>query len=505
MKKLAAGAQAAVIMLFTGLFLLLSPSVPAAVLLAAAGMVTVAAVGLIIAGASEHRLRGQVTTLSRELAVAVSRVASVSQEIRITIGESNAISDELSGGTREMSALISEVFDDLDTLIFQLKGMVGFSEEARALSQKMEQTGRTSFDSANGAASDILGIVGIMSQIKVTSGRMEASVGQLKSASLDAHAIIDTIGNISRQMHIIAINASVEAVRAGRFGESFAVVAREFQSLSSMTDKALGEIDGLLGSIGADIDRVTQDIRLNSDRVDEGVRHTKGVEDNLRAISSSFTGILAVADSLSGVSGAQWRLADEMSARIGDVETLVGQAGDQVRSVNESVSRQKQSVENIAAMGMRLAEASRELSAVADSGAGNLTEALDTRTESACAAFFPVLERELAHHPALAGAMPEAHGGLLRAFKTAHPIVEAVWTNAPNGRFICSIPPSGIANAAMRDWFRAALKGEKYISSIYISGITKNRCVTLSIPYYDEAGELLGVAGADLNLGMLLK
>ena len=78
-------------------------------------------------------------------------------------------------------------------------------------------------------------------------------------------------------------------------------------------------------------------------------------------------------------------------------------------------------------------------------------------------------------------------------------------TEASIGRFICFIPPSGIANAVMRDWFRAALKGEKYISSIYISGITKNKCVTLSMPYYGKAGEVLGVVGVDLNLGMLRK
>jgi methyl-accepting chemotaxis protein len=95
------------------------------------------------------------------------------------------------------------------------------------------------------------------------------------------------------------------------------------------------------------------------------------------------------------------------------------------------------------------------------------------------------------------------HYDVLSRFKSSHAIFEAVWTNETNGRFICSIPKAGIANAVMRDWFRAALKGESYISPIYISGITKNRCVTLSMPYYDNGGAVSGIIGVDLNLDML--
>ena len=97
----------------------------------------------------------------------------------------------------------------------------------------------------------------------------------------------------------------------------------------------------------------------------------------------------------------------------------------------------------------------------------------------------------------------DQHQDILRRFKERHKITEAVWTNELNGRFICSIPKAGIANAAMRDWFRAGLKGESYISPVYISGITKNRCVTLSMPYVDENGQIAGIVGVDLNLDML--
>ena len=495
--------QAAVILLFTGICLMFPPSGRSAVFLVIIGMALVSAVGFVIIYFTERRLGGKIASLSRELTVAVSRVASASQEIKISIDESNARSEELLAGSGAMNALITDVISGLGAMISRIKGMIGFSEEAREMSLEMERTGRASFDSANGAASEILGIVDTMNGIKISSGRTEESISKLKAASLDARAIIDKISEISQQMHIIAINASVEAVRAGRHGGSFSVVAREFQRLSSMTDEALGDIGGLLEIIQTDIDRVYLDARENSDRVDAGVRQTRGVEASLRAISSSFSEILSVADSLSGISGAQWRLSDEMSAGVGELETLVSQAGDNVRHVDELVRSQKQSVENIAAMGNRLTDASRELSAVTEGSAEQVTKALDTKTQAACADFFPIMANALARNPALVGSIPAEHERLLRAFKAAHPIVEAIWTNLPNGRFLCSLPPSGIANAVTRDWFKAALRGENYISSIYISGITKKECVTLSMPYYGEDGEPLGVLGVDMTLEML--
>jgi methyl-accepting chemotaxis protein len=194
-----------------------------------------------------------------------------------------------------------------------------------------------------------------------------------------------------------------------------------------------------------------------------------------------------------------------MGDRLGAVEALLKQTNETVRSVYDSARCQKDSLENIASLGRRLADASGELAAVADISAENVTEALDDETQAACREFFPVMEHGLVLDPGITGGNPEEHDRLLRVFMERHPIVEAVWTNALNGRFIRSIPPSGIANAAMRDWFRAAVNGEKYISSIYISGITKNRCVTVAMPYRDEAGGIVGVVGVDLNLEKLQK
>jgi hypothetical protein len=76
--------------------------------------------------------------------------------------------------------------------------------------------------------------------------------------------------------------------------------------------------------------------------------------------------------------------------------------------------------------------------------------------------------------------------------------VEAVWTNDRKGRFICSIPKAGIANANVREWFKQSIKGQDFVSAIYISAITRNPCITVSAPIKNASGDIVGVVGIDI-------
>ena len=69
-----------------------------------------------------------------------------------------------------------------------------------------------------------------------------------------------------------------------------------------------------------------------------------------------------------------------------------------------------------------------------------------------------------------------------------------------DGAFIISLPPAGLANAASREWFQAAGKGQKYVSKVYISAISKHPCITVACPIKHEDGSLIGVLGADIRL-----
>lgn len=101
--------------------------------------------------------------------------------------------------------------------------------------------------------------------------------------------------------------------------------------------------------------------------------------------------------------------------------------------------------------------------------------------------------------PEFPAMQPEHHKKILDKVMANNKMIEAIWSNNQNGKFIYSNPAAGIANAKVRDWFKSSVQGNQYLSDVYISAITKNPCITISLPILDKGGEIMGVLGADLK------
>ncbi|WP_094607783.1 hypothetical protein SPSIL_008460 [Sporomusa silvacetica DSM 10669] len=92
------------------------------------------------------------------------------------------------------------------------------------------------------------------------------------------------------------------------------------------------------------------------------------------------------------------------------------------------------------------------------------------------------------------------HNAIVNDLLLRQPELEAAWTNLPNGQFVVSLPPAGIANAQTREWFKQAMQGQFYVSEVYVSAISHQPCLTVSLPILDGTGNVIGVLGADLRL-----
>lgn len=505
MKTILAGIHFLLIVLTAVLLFFNVVSSPFYILLLSAVLAASSAALVFTSRRREKHLARRITKLSDELNVASGRIGAVSQEISVTIEENNDASRVLFEHIREMKCLTADVNDNLSETIVSIKDMIANTEDTLVTAEAMEKAGRDSFDTIQSSISEIMGIVDVMDKIKSASGKAAESIERLRTASADIRTIIEKISDISKQMHLITINASVEAVRAGKGGGSFSVVAKEFQNLSVMTDSAVHSISELVDAIQANVMAAYTAVKENDGCVREGVRNTKAVEHNLSLIHQSFTDVIAMVDRISGISAAEARLAQDMGNGVDRIEKLIMETDDNVALVYESALSQRKSNENISDMGARLKTAAAELNALTGGGAGGNRQTLDAAAKAECEAFLPIIRDALCKEPDIAaGRDPDRHAALLGRFKSRYPLIEAIWTNDRSGRFICSIPKAGIANAAMRDWFLSAIRGESTVSSIYISGITKSRCVTLSLPFYDEHKEISGVVGVDINLDMLL-
>ena len=106
--------------------------------------------------------------------------------------------------------------------------------------------------------------------------------------------------------------------------------------------------------------------------------------------------------------------------------------------------------------------------------------------------------REIARCREIRSLDPESHRTILGKWLSKTPKVEAVYSNRGDGTFIFSQPPAALANARIRPWWQKAMQGEEYISSVYVSAITRRPCRTFSVLIKDESGRVAGVLAADI-------
>jgi len=438
--------------------------------------------------------------LGYELNVASSQVSSVSQNLYVTLEENNAFTQQLFAETEEMSSLNTAVTLNIIDTIKSIKKVLSVLDTVELTTLNLKEISLASGIVINTSLIEIMDILNTIRDIQVSSGETITSVDRLNETSKEILNILDTVNSISNQTHLLALNASIESARAGEAGRGFAVVADEIRKLSMSTSDAVKDVNSLIDSIQKELNAVNKHVQDNSKKVEDGVTKSKKIEDSLEKIKVSFSEVIHLVDDISELSTEEIQLAKSVDCSISIVETAVDKTASSVEDVFDSVNKQKNNIEEIAEMSTRLNESSGILALLLeDYKFEDLSVVKDDAIEH-YSNVFKQLTSEFSSNEQFVNLDKATHHQILKELMTSNSFIEAVWTNGHKGRFVVSIPPAGIANGNVRDWFKKSIRGEYYVSEPYISAITRTPCITLSAPIKDFSGQIHGVIGIDIKL-----
>lgn len=444
-------------------------------------------------------LKSELARLKLELHVTSNRIWAVSEQLQINLDENNGFAQQVYAQTEEMAHLNARVNEKIHETVIKVRDMIRLLEESRNTTLELESVGEKSEEILEASKSEILEIAGIIREIESTFRITADYMDKLSEASKDIVKILETVSYIAKQTRLLSLNAKIESARAGENGLGFAVVAEEVSKLAMESEKSVDEIKHLITAITEEITGVHGAVSEIGVKVEKGVRSAINTENELGRIRDSFHGLLDMAKKIIHLSETEARDASNVVSKISEVEDLIGEAEESVESVRASVYKQMQGIMEVAEMGSRLNDASRGLMELQDnSELEDLISESSEYTNKINEAF--KLIRELAEQPRIKKMDKESHREELVSFIQNYSFIEAAWSNDAKGRFLCSIPEAGIANAKIRDWFQKSIQGEEYCSKVYISAITKRPCLTLSVPIIDESGAIAGVLGVDLKL-----
>lgn len=216
---------------------------------------------LRLASAAENIGRGdfttEVTLVSKdELGDLANTFKKLQHDLGVLIGEVKAAS----GTTADLSTVVSRSSQEISASTQQVAATTSeFAGSVQKLSdhvQNIDQDGVSVRSLAQEGQELITKAVDQMQTIEDSFDILHQSVGQLSVQSTEIGKITDLIRDISEQTNLLALNAAIEAARAGEQGRGFAVVADEVRSLAEQSAVATGQIAGLLREVHTQISRV---------------------------------------------------------------------------------------------------------------------------------------------------------------------------------------------------------------------------------------------------------
>ncbi|GAA8720621.1 methyl-accepting chemotaxis protein TlpB [Helicobacter pylori] len=126
-----------------------------------------------------------------------------------------------------------------------------------------------------------------------TEKELSSQVEQLSRNTDDVKSILDIINDIADQTNLLALNAAIEAARAGEHGRGFAVVADEVRNLAGRTQKSLAEINSTIMVIVQEINAVSSQMNLNSQKMERLSDMSKSVQETYEKMSSNLSSVVS--------------------------------------------------------------------------------------------------------------------------------------------------------------------------------------------------------------------
>jgi len=435
-----------------------------------------------------------------ETQVVSSQITSVSQQLSVTMEETSACAEQLTNETSDLSELNGTSYEKIKSTVSEMKNVLSSFENIKNASSKISYTSDESKHIISKGLKEILEIVAAIKEIKASTDKTVYSIKELKLISNEISTILDTVNGIAEQTNLLSLNASIEAARAGEHGKGFSVVANEIRTLAESSQDSVSQISKLVSKIENQMEIVVNTIEPNQKNVQKSVQYSQNIEEVLNKIKQSFDNVFSLTEGMAGIVDKEHQSIEYINDEFVILEKNFDEVNNSVNNVYTAVTEQTDSIRGLDNMKDFLTNASKIMAVISgkmdsDALASNMESINNHSTET-----IKLIENELLSNYKLVDQNKELHKNILDKFLSDYSYIEAIWTNNTKGKFVYSNPSAGIANANVRQWFQESVKGKSFVSPVYISAITSNPCITVSLPILNPDKKIIGVIGADLKV-----
>ena len=268
-----------------------------------------------------RELVNKVIDSTQLVAAAADELAETSEKTNQGLNEQKLQTDQVATAMNEMSATVQEV----------AQSAAATSEATHSAQQEVNR--------GNDVVSNTVKTINALAnEIQATA----ELVHKLGEQSDDIGQVVDVIRGIAEQTNLLALNAAIEAARAGEQGRGFAVVADEVRTLAGRTQQSTQEIQQMIEQLQAGAQKAMQAMQASENRTDEGVAKAASAGDSLGSIHSSVNIITDMSAQIASAAEQQSAVAEEINRNIIEIADIADQnstASNQTASASAELSR----------------------------------------------------------------------------------------------------------------------------------------------------------------------
>ena len=254
--------------------------------------------------ATLRELIARTSELSGQVKADCNALNDQADRIHERVGRMNASAGEIGGAVGNLDSAISDI-----------------STRTHQASDQAREAGRIAQEGVDVAKESLVG----MERIHATVNQATAFVEKLGHSSQDVGAIVAVIKEIADQTNLLALNAAIEAARAGEQGRGFAVVADEVRKLAEKTTQATSEISQMIQTIQNETRQATDAISQGMTEASAGVGHARDAGDALTRISQSVADVWTQVSEIAAAAGSQREAVERVRGSVHAIERLNGE------------------------------------------------------------------------------------------------------------------------------------------------------------------------------------